>query len=758
MIYYATFLAHVALLALMGVAAGWVRHLSRHLLLCLGGVAGVGAYMTAILSTQFNVTPVVALVVAGFAGFGCGALLGLIAWRLRGTSFVLILLAVQVFFQEAVYPFRAWTHGSDGIDRVPALVGGGFAGRAWATAIIASALTLVAACWLKRIRSAPLGLAVRAFGDNPDEFVRRGFKGRWPLLWTYSVAGLLSSLAGGLLATTTGLVTPGEIGFAVSVTAAVVVLLPMEIWVGDYLAPFAAALCVNGIRNLVETGFARFLAHDASWFWHAQVLREVLVGGLLLWLLVPARPPRVYQETGATPIDHDRALALLELEEPLDPIRSPTCVLSEVSVRCDGQLLLSSVSFEVAPGSVTALVGPNGSGKTTALLVLLGKYAAPDGTVVRPALNMIGYLSGSDRPFSGLTSLENIRLYRARPKNQGMIASILNPAAAPTAEDLLDALGVGHRKDALGEQLSWGQSRRIVLAGLLCQKPWQLLLLDEPTSGLDTPTRDFIAVIVGWLKQRHRAIVVAEHDRRFVQRVADQIIYLGGKDESHQPRLVDAAPPRAPTAPILSVVSLAAGFRGVSVVENVSFTVGPGQIVVVTGRNGCGKSTLLRTLIRQLPPVSGTFETAFHLGRGGMAYLGETAVYENLTVAQNVEEAEGLGSGLPGCVRRLHAWTICHRLWARQAGTLSLGEKRWLRMTMALAQGPTLLILDEPSLNLSPRSIEEMVEDIRDYARIQKAGVVVADQTIGPWLEANATPYLIDDTGFRLVSRSQPSG
>lgn len=52
-----------------------------------------------------------------------------------------------------------------------------------------------------------------------------------------------------------------------------------------------------------------------------------------------------------------------------------------------------------------------------------------------------------------------------------MLASLLNPdAEAPTAEALLDSLGVGHRKHALGKQLSWGQSRRIVLAGLLCQK------------------------------------------------------------------------------------------------------------------------------------------------------------------------------------------------------------------------------------------------------------------------------------------------
>lgn len=748
MIYYTTLLAHVTLLALMGAAAGWVRILSRQLLLCLGAFAGIGAYVTAILTTRGSFSPVAALLVAAVAGWVGGAALGRIAWRVRGVGFVLVLIALQVFCQEAVYPLRSWTNGSDGIDRIPAMFGDGFLGRARATVVIATGLTLVSVLWLKRLKSAPLGLLARAFADNPNEFAERGFDARWPLIWTYSIAGLFSAVAGGLLATTTGLVTPGEIGFAVSVTAAVIVLFPLDAWVGDYLAPFAAAICVVGIRSLLEVGFARFTANDSSWFWHVQILREVLVGGLFLWLLIPPRLLPIRHDVDATSIDQDRALALLESERPRDANGQPICSLVHAMVKRDGEEVLSPISIDVPPGTVVALVGPNGGGKTTALLTLLGRYVADSGRVIRPATDKIGYLSGSARPFPNLTSLENLRLCRSRSKNRGMFASLLHPdAEAPMAESLLDALGVGHRKHAPGLQLSWGQSRRIALAGLLSQNSWKLLLLDEPASGLDVSTRAFVSAVIRQFSQGNRAVVVAEHDRHFVEKLANQIVLVGVKDETHVSNLNH--PVTVADEPLLIATNLAVGYRGAPVVEAVSFVVKRAEIILVAGRNGSGKSTLMRTLTRRLPIVGGTFETRYRLGNGGMAYVGETALFDDLTVAENLEEATRLGCGSPEFLPHSNAWKTCQRLWTRRARNLSLGEKRWLRIAMALAQGPTLLILDEPSLNLSPRSIHQMIEDVRDYATRQNAGVVVADHVIDPWMDVASAAYLIDDEGFR---------
>jgi branched-chain amino acid transport system ATP-binding protein len=178
-------------------------------------------------------------------------------------------------------------------------------------------------------------------------------------------------------------------------------------------------------------------------------------------------------------------------------------------------------------------------------------------------------------------------------------------------------------------------------------------------------------------------------------------------------------------APLLEIEGVSASYGAVEVLHTVSLELRAGELLLLAGANGAGKSTLMRVIAGLHSASSGSIRfdgedvTAVrpHLrARRGLAWIPEgRGVIPELTVKENLELARfGLHCTQESMAASLDRYPILGRSLKRQAGTLSGGEQQMLALGRALASGPKLLVVDEPSLGLAPKIVEDVMEILRD--------------------------------------------
>jgi ABC-type branched-subunit amino acid transport system ATPase component len=196
---------------------------------------------------------------------------------------------------------------------------------------------------------------------------------------------------------------------------------------------------------------------------------------------------------------------------------------------------LDECGFEVPEGSVTALIGPNGSGKTTAFNVITGYLPADAGAVafrgnpVRPdpcRLQRLGLgrTFQQARIFPGLSVLENVVLGRAQPWH-ALPRLRVSGTDRHRARDLLEEFGLAEHAGSHAGTLSYGQRRLLEFAAVLMGEP-VLVLLDEPTAGINPI---MIEAMEQHIRRRHAqgvTFLIVEHEMRLVMRLCDPVIVL----------------------------------------------------------------------------------------------------------------------------------------------------------------------------------------------------------------------------------------
>jgi branched-chain amino acid transport system ATP-binding protein len=193
---------------------------------------------------------------------------------------------------------------------------------------------------------------------------------------------------------------------------------------------------------------------------------------------------------------------------------------------------------------------------------------------------------------------------------------------------------------------------------------------------------------------------------------------------------------------MLEIAGLHSYYGRAHILDDVSFSVGRGEVIALLGRNGAGKSTTIKSIIGLVPPASGSINFGgqelvglppYQIARLGLGYVPEERrIFSELTVMENLE----VGRQPP----RLDAphWTLLRlfelfpnlaELRTRPAGRISGGEQQMLTIARTLMGNPRAILLDEPSEGLAPVIVEQMAAAIRELGR-DGLTVLLAEQNL----------------------------
>jgi branched-chain amino acid transport system ATP-binding protein len=224
------------------------------------------------------------------------------------------------------------------------------------------------------------------------------------------------------------------------------------------------------------------------------------------------------------------------------------------------------------------------------------------------------------------------------------------------------------------------------------------------------------------------------------------------------------------TSPQLDIRDLCAGYGETEVLRGVDLNVNPGEIVAVLGSNGVGKSTLNRTISGIVRARSGSIrfdgaaiehERPPAIVARGLIHVPEgRRIFPNLSVRENLDLGSYARAAEHRSQNRERVFAIFPRLYERRmqsAGTLSGGEQQMLAIGRGLMAEPKLIILDEPSLGLSPLLVEELFALV---ARINADGVSVllVEQNVVQSLEVADRAYILAEGKFVMSGTAADIG
>jgi urea transport system ATP-binding protein len=215
---------------------------------------------------------------------------------------------------------------------------------------------------------------------------------------------------------------------------------------------------------------------------------------------------------------------------------------------------------------------------------------------------------------------------------------------------------------------------------------------------------------------------------------------------------------------VLSVKNLNQYYGGSHILRDLSFEVPAGKVTCLLGRNGVGKSTLLRTLMGLVPARTGTIEfesknltqaKPYERVRAGIGYVPQgREIFPRLTVAENLEM--GLATrprGEPVPPRIFEMFPVLNQMLRRRGGDLSGGQQQQLAIGRALAMGPRLLILDEPTEGIQPSIIKDIERAIRALAASGDMAILLCEQYYD-FARSLADQYLVMDRGVLVKQGS----
>jgi branched-chain amino acid transport system permease protein len=540
-----TLLTQVCYNIIMVASLNLVTGVLGELTLGHAGFMSVGAYASAIVTTQLlPESPMLfplAMIAGGLTAALFGYLIGIPALRLRGDYLAIITLGfgeiIRVLINTA---FEPWTGGGKKMIGIPLYAS--FDLSFWTMAIVVSLLFMLA--WSRH------GRAIIAIRENEVAADASGVPVTRYKAKAFTIAAFFAGVAGSLYAHSVGVLDPSKFDFNASISYLVMVVFGgMGSFTGSVVSATGLTMVQFAMAKLVEyRQLAYALLLIVMMIFKPTGLlgvKEFSMSGFLARIIPGFRDfmdrfERRLRRRKAGPIMPDVP------RYRFDAQRVPVLEMKNLGIRFGGLQAVEDVNVRLTNNEIVGLIGPNGAGKTTVFNLLTGVYVPTEGQVLllgRPISGKPTYEITNDgiartfqniRLFKSMTVIENIKVaFQSR-----MYYTILDSAMRDTyydreedgcdrrARELLRVFDMEHLAEQNANTLPYGQQRKLEICRAMASNP-KVLLLDEPAAGMNPIETEELMQTIRLIRERFSVtILLIEHDMKLVMGICERIYVL----------------------------------------------------------------------------------------------------------------------------------------------------------------------------------------------------------------------------------------
>ena len=685
------------------------------------------------------------------------ALLSLIVGSLilirRGVYFSLLTLAFSALTYTVAFRWTELTGGENGIGNLirPSL-GVLELGQSTHYLLLVSLIGLAVLYLVWRLLRSPFGHVIVSIRENQQRAKFQGYNIQRYKLIVFILSSTITGFAGALMTFHMRFASadPTSVAFSGELLA-IVVIGGMHSLLGPLIGSFFFVF----FKEFVSIWTPNWLLYFGLMFVGFIIFSPKGIVGVI----AEFKKRFVKQEDLEAAMSARKIYTDLEFPAFLQPLHKTGVALtvSHLGKRFGGVLAVKDCHFTLDKG-IHALIGPNGSGKTTTFNLISGMFTPDHGSVkiYGESLNNLRAdeisQSGVARSFQitnlfkGLSIFENFRLAVASRYPGGFniwVDTHTQDEINKKTMQIVKYLGLEGIEHSLAGDLSYGGQRIVDLGIALCGHP-TILMLDEPLAGLAAKERDRVSNLITTI-QKHIPVLIVEHDLDRVLGFSSlvtvmnegSVLMTGTPDEvrnnqqvqqlytgSGVPQVEIRSKELQQSQVLLSFKQVDTYYGKSHILNKASLDIKKGEIVALLGRNGAGKSTLLKTITGLVSPSSGTIDfegqelkgmSAADIARIGIGYVPQgrglfagMSVKENLALGRMNRVNPSLGGTIWSEEKILEYFPRLKERMTVAADYLSGGEQQMVAVARALSGNVKLLLLDEPFEGLAPAVVNEL--------------------------------------------------
>ncbi|MQA61573.1 MAG: ATP-binding cassette domain-containing protein [Actinophytocola sp.] len=522
-----------------------------------GAFIGLGGYTVGVLATRFeSVSPWLWVPVAGLVTAAVAIGLGLVSLRSRGPSFVIITVAFLFLVQVIAVNWVAVTNGTAGLTLpLPSWDSDVINWPFYYALVAILAVQLLMTWWIRRTK---LGMGLIAIREDETKAATIGINLPVQKIIGFTASTVFVGMAGGVYGYYLTFIDPrGMFSILISVQIILSLLIggKATLW-----GPVLGAFLIEPLNEIANNSLG------------GGNMRLLLFGGLLVLVVIflpqgilPTIETLLYRRrtagkaglVGARIGSGGSLKSWADRVEPAEREASGRALLEVAGLtkHFGGIKAVDDCSLAVADGSITGLIGPNGSGKTT-VFNLIDNTVRPDAGEITFDGERIERLTSWDRAHRGIgRTFQTTRLFGEMTVLENVVAAqrsfswsqlgriAVSGREAKAAEELLEFVGMRAYRDQKAHALSYGQQKLVELAQILMLDP-KLILLDEPAGGINPVLIERMAEMFKELNSYGKTLLIVEHNMPFVLDLCDPIHVLarGTRMASGTPAQIQADP------------------------------------------------------------------------------------------------------------------------------------------------------------------------------------------------------------------------